>query len=113
MDQPLVGTREENYHFFYLASGSALCSVFILMIIVGYTAYISGSATELIKDMTIVTDDINELLPSGREALKIVRQMCLKENFTKRWGNICIEDVYHDHGDGSYHHHGDGIYHHH
>ena len=85
----------------------------MLMVIVGYTAYISGSATELIKDMTIVTDDINELLPSGREAFKIVSQMCLQENFTKRWGNICIEEVdyYHHHGDGSYHHHEDNYHH--
>jgi len=82
MDQPLVGSRETNYRFFYGASASAILSLIVLFIITGYTAQ---TATE----MNTVISEINELLPDARDSLRIIREMCMHENFTKSWGHIC------------------------
>ena len=82
MDQPLVGSRETNYRFFYGASASAIISLIVLFIITGYTAH---TATE----MNAVISDINELLPEAKDSLRIIREMCMHENFTKSWGHIC------------------------
>lgn len=105
MDNPLIGNREQNYKFFYCASGSAILSMIILLIITGYTAHISGTATELVRDMTVVTNDINELLPEAKEGLKLIKQICVGENFTKKFGNVCDSNwhyhnkTYHNHDD--------------
>ncbi len=82
MDQPLVGSRETNYRFVYGASASAILSLIVLFIITGYTAQ---TATE----MNTVISEINELLPEARDSLRIIREMCMHENFTKSWGHIC------------------------
>ena len=82
MDQPLVGSRETNYRFFYGASASAILSLIVLFIITGYTAH---TATV----MNTVISEINELLPEARDSLRIIREMCMHENFTKSWGHIC------------------------
>ena len=43
------------------------------------------SATEINE----VIRDMNELLPDARDSLRIVKEMCMHENFTKSWGHIC------------------------
>ena len=83
MDEPLVSTRENNYRFFYIASASAIISLIVLFIITGYTAYTASEINEVIKDM-------QELLPDARDSLRIVKEMCRHENFTKSWGKICF-----------------------
>ena len=82
MDEPLVGTRQQNYRFFYGASLSAIISLIVLFVITGYTAYTASEINEVIKDM-------NELLPDARNSLRIIHAMCKHENFTKSWGHIC------------------------
>jgi len=82
MDEPLVGTPQQNYRFFYGASLSAIISLVVLFVITGYTAYTASEINEVIKDM-------NELLPDARNSLRIIHEMCIHENFTKSWGNIC------------------------
>ena len=82
MNEPLVGTRQQNYSFFYGASISAIVSLVVLFVITGYTAYTASEINEVIKDM-------NELLPDARNSLRIIHEMCIHENFTKSWGNIC------------------------
>tara|TARA_Y100000996_G_C22482661_1_gene626874 strand:+ start:146 stop:409 length:264 start_codon:yes stop_codon:yes gene_type:complete len=82
MSEPLVGSRENNYRFFYGASISAIVSLIVLFVITGYTAYTATEINEVISDL-------NELLPDARNSLRIIRQMCKHENFTKSWGNIC------------------------
>tara|TARA_B100002051_G_C16529898_1_gene532120 strand:- start:90 stop:338 length:249 start_codon:yes stop_codon:yes gene_type:complete len=82
MDAPLVGTPRQNYSFFYTASISAILSVIVLFVITGYTAHTASEINEVIKDM-------NELLPDARNSLRIIKEMCQHENFTKSWGNIC------------------------
>jgi len=82
MDEPLVGTPQQNYRFFYGASLSAIISLIVLFIITGYTAYTASEINEVIKDL-------HELLPDARNSLRIVKEMCNHENFTKSWGKIC------------------------
>jgi len=82
MDTPLVGTPKQNYHFFYGASLAAIVSLIVLFIITGYTAATASEINEVIKDMKI-------LLPDAKDSLRIVKEMCKHENFTKSWGKIC------------------------
>ena len=89
MEEPLVGTPRQNYKFFYTASTSAIVSTLLLLIITGYTAYISTTAGDLITDINEVIIDLNELLPDAKESLRIIKEMCKHENFTKSWGKIC------------------------
>jgi hypothetical protein len=87
--EPLVGTRAQNYKYFYASGGASLISLIILLFISGYTAYIATDMGNLMVDMNEVIVDINELLPDARESLRIVKDMCKHENFTKQWGPIC------------------------
>ena len=89
MDEPLVGSRENNYRFFYAASGAAITSVVFLLVITGYTAVTATRVGELITDMAEVVEDIRIILPDARDSLRIVRAMCKHEIFTKSWGHIC------------------------
>ena len=82
MNQPFIGSRENNYRFFYGASAAAILSLIVLFVITGYTAH---TATE----MNAVISDINKLLPEAKDSLRIIREMCKHENFTKSWGHIC------------------------
>ena len=63
MDTPLIGNRENNYRFFYLASSSAITSFTILLILSGYTAHISTHISNLIVDIDEVIDDMRIILP--------------------------------------------------
>ena len=89
MDEPLVGSRENNYRFFYASSGAAIGSLLILLVVTGYTAYISTNIGNLITDMNEVVDDIRVIMPDAKNSLRIIKEMCKHENFTKAWGNIC------------------------
>jgi hypothetical protein len=89
MDQPLVGTREQNYRFFYTAGGAAMSSLLILFIITGYTAYISTSAGNLINDMNEVINDLKIIIPDIKESMAILDAICVHKNFTKAYGTIC------------------------
>ena len=93
MDEPLVGTREQNYRFFYLASGAAVTSLLILLVITGYTAYISTSAGHLITDMNEVIKDFKIIIPDVKSSLKLLETICEHENFTKTYGDICSNKV--------------------
>ena len=89
MDEPLVGSRENNYRYFYVASGAAITSLGILLIVTGYTAFTAARIVELVTDMNEVIEDIRIILPEAKDSLRIIREMCMHENFTKSWGNIC------------------------
>ena len=89
MDEPLVGTREQNYRFFYVASGAAVSSLLILLIITGYTAYISTAAGNLITDMNVVISDFKIIIPDVKSSLKLLETICHHENFTKTYGDVC------------------------
>ena len=89
MDEPLVGTREQYYRFFYVASGAAVSSLLILLVITGYTAYISTMAGNLIVDMNEVIGDFQIIIPDVKSSLKLLETICHHENFTKTYGDIC------------------------
>jgi len=82
MDEPLVDTPKQNNRIFYVISITAIVSLIVLFIITGYTAATASEINEVIKDM-------NELLPDAKNSLRIIKEMCQHENFTKSWGNIC------------------------
>jgi hypothetical protein len=82
MDTPLVGTSSQNYRYFYVASAASIMSLIVLFVITGYTAYTATEINEVISDL-------NKLLPDAEDSLRIVKEMCRHENFTKRWGQIC------------------------
>ena len=67
MNEPLVGSRENNYRFFYGASAAAMISLIVLFVITGYTAYTASEINEVISDM-------NKLLPDARDSLRIVQR---------------------------------------
>ncbi len=82
METPLVGTSAQNYRYFYVASAASIVSMIVLFVITGYTAYTATEINEVISDL-------NTLLPDAENSLRIVKEMCRHENFTKRWGQIC------------------------
>ena len=41
------------------------------------------------QEINEVISDLNKLLPDAENSLRIVKEMCRHENFTKRWGQIC------------------------
>ena len=89
MNDPLIGTRENNYKFFYCVGISGISSLLILLIITGYTAYISTDIGKLMKDMSEVIEDVRIILPTVKDSFDLLDKMCLHENFTKYYGNIC------------------------
>ena len=89
MNEPLVGTRETNYRFFYIASGAAISSLVVLLIVTGYTAFTATHVGHLMKDMTEVVDDIRIILPDIEKSIKLLKTICTHENFTKSYGHIC------------------------
>lgn len=82
MDTPLIGTSSQNYRYFYVASSASIISMVVLLVITGYTAQTATEINEVISDL-------NKLLPDAENSLRIVKEMCRHENFTKSWGNIC------------------------
>jgi hypothetical protein len=89
MDEPLVGSRETNYRFFYAASGAAITSLVVLMVITGYTAFTATHVGHLMTDMTEVVDDIRVILPDVEESINLLKAICKHENFTRHYGHIC------------------------
>ena len=89
MDEPLISTPENNYRFFYAASASSVASLVILLVITGYTAYVSTNVGVLMTDMTEVVDDIRLILPDIEESIKMLQSICKHENFTKTYGSVC------------------------
>jgi hypothetical protein len=85
---PGLGPRN-NQRVFYIASFIVLMNFALITAICSYTASMTGEVSSTLSDVTIIMDDVNKMLPDGKEALRIVKEMCLHENFTKNWGNIC------------------------
>ena len=89
MDTPLISSPENNYRFFYVASGSAISSLVTLLFISGYTAYISTHVKHLMSDMSEVVEDIQIMLPDVESSLKMLKALCSHNNFSHQYGNIC------------------------
>ena len=89
MEIPLLSSPENNYRFFYTASCSAISSMVMLLIISGYTAYISTHVGHLMTDMPEVVDDLRVILPDAEKSLNMLKSLCSHNNFTSSYGNIC------------------------
>ena len=89
METPLIGTREQNYKYFYVTGCASITSLVILLVVTGYTAYVSTSVGYLMNDMNEIILDVNLMIPDIRDSLRIAKEMCRHENFTKSWGKIC------------------------
>ena len=59
-----------------------MVSMVVLVVITGYTAHTATEINEVISDL-------NKLLTDAENSLRIVKEMCRHENFTKRWVQIC------------------------
>ena len=85
---PGLGPRN-NQRVFYIASFIVLLNFALITAICSYTAGMTGQVSSTLSDVTIIMNDVGEILPDGKEALRIVREMCAHENFTKNYGDIC------------------------
>jgi hypothetical protein len=85
---PGLGPRN-NQRVFYIASFVVLLNFALITAICSYTAGMTGQVSETLNDVTRIMGDVSEILPDSKDALRIVREMCEHENFTKKWGNIC------------------------
>lgn len=88
-ERPLIGTRKQNYKFFYCTGGSVIFSLFLLILITSYTAYVSTHVGDITIDMTEVLGDVKKILPDIENLFVLVERMCKSENFTKSYGDIC------------------------
>jgi len=89
MDEPLFGSRENNYRLFYLSSCAAVSSLVILITVTSYTAATAAHIGVLMNDMTEVIGDIRIMLPDVEDSLKLLKTICTHENFTKTYGHLC------------------------
>ena len=86
---PGLGPRN-NQRVFYIASCVVLLNFALITAICSYTAGITGIVHETLNDVQLVIDDLQVILPDAKDSLRIVKEMCKHENFTKTWGNICV-----------------------
>ena len=85
---PGLGPRN-NQRVFYIASFIVLLNFALITAICSYTASMTGDITETLTNVNTVIEDLDILLPDAKESLRIVKEMCKHENFTKIWGEIC------------------------
>jgi len=86
---PLIGTRNQNYKYFYTTGFASIISMLILLVISGYTASVATNIGGLMTTSNEVLADIQDVMPDVSDALRIIKEMCNHENFTKIYGDIC------------------------
>jgi hypothetical protein len=78
-----------NYSVFYAASGATLIMFIILCSLSGWSISIGTQINDLVATGHSTLQDVQQMLPEAKDALRILQAMCKHENFTKSWGNIC------------------------
>lgn len=78
-----------NWSIFYATSASIVIIFIILVALSVWSITIGQKIAELVAQGSETLTDIQVLMPQAKESLRIVREMCRHENFTKAWGNIC------------------------
>ena len=73
-----------NFTIFYVSSFSTVCMFVIMLVLLSYSVHIAQDIHALTTKGNLILDDVQQLLP-------IVEKMCIHENFTKSYGNICDE----------------------
>lgn len=75
--------QNKTYFVLFYVSSCATISMFvIILILLSYSISIAEDIHSLTSKGSVILDDIQELLP-------IVQRMCVHENFTNSYGNIC------------------------
>jgi len=82
-------TNKVNYSIFYAASSATFIMFLILCSLSGWSISISTEINGLVASGHETLADVQALLPEAKDALRILKEMCKHENFTKSWGNIC------------------------
>lgn len=78
-----------NYSIFYSASAATLIMFIILCALSSWSISIGNGINDLVQTGHETLEDVRQILPEARDALRILQSMCRHENFTKRWGEIC------------------------
>ena len=87
---PLIGTREQNYKFFYCMGSSVVVSLVLLLLITGYTAYVSSHLGGLMSDGSEVLGDVQRIVPEIDSLFGLIKKLCNNGNFTKHYGPVCL-----------------------
>ena len=97
-NESLLNTLQESRSFkrnpigwsiFYATSVATIIMFIILVSLSIWTITIGQQITELVAQGSETLADVQEIMPQARDSLRILREMCKHENFTKRWGDIC------------------------
>ena len=81
MNEPLFGSRENNYRLFYLSSCAAVSSLVILITITSYTAGTAAHIGVLMNDMSEVIGDLRIMLPEVEDSLKLLKNYLYSRKF--------------------------------
>ena len=71
-----------SWSIFYVTSVATVIMFIIIVALSAWSIAIGQQITELVLDMQTI-------MPQAKDSLRIVREMCQHENFTKKWGDIC------------------------
>jgi len=78
-----------SWSIFYATSAATVIMFIILVSLSVWSIIIGQQITELVAQSTETLADVQEIMPQAKDSLRIIREMCKHENFTKSWGNIC------------------------
>ena len=60
----------------YVAAGSAIVTLLLILIVTGYTANIALRVHALLTDAGETLSDIDELIPMAKESLRLLKDLC-------------------------------------
>ena len=84
MNDPLVGSRQSNYRYFYFASLTSICNFFILVYMLAYIIYLTDSINELIFNARRLLNNIELEIPYIKDIIENkIEEFCKLPNFTK------------------------------
>jgi len=78
-----------SWSVFYATSAATVIMFIILVTLSAWSITIGQQLSELVAQSSETLIDIQEIMPQAKDSLRIIREMCKHENFTKSWGNIC------------------------
>lgn len=73
--------------------GTTLATILMFVILCALSAWsisIGHRLSDVLDQSSEILSDVDVIMPEVKNSLRIIKQMCLHENFTKRWGDICI-----------------------
>ena len=84
MNNPLIGSRQSNYKYFYFASLTSICSFFILIYILAFIIYFTSQINKLIYNANKLLDSFELEIPYIKNIIEDkIEEICKLPNFTK------------------------------